>query len=100
EFPEQTQIEIGDSRATQDVRPGVAEPDAGDRGKREGIEVRLSRTRPAQNLDVLLHLVGALRASGSVQGRSRSAYAERRSAVAAENPVELPTAEDGARNTR
>src|SRR5439155_752984 len=54
----------------------------------------------AQNLHVLLHLIGALRASGSVQGSSRSADAERRPAVAAENPVELPTAEDGARNAR
>ena len=65
-----------------------------------GIEVRLPRTRPAQNFGALLYLIGALRASGSVQGGSRCAYAERRSAVAAENPVELPTAEDGARDTR
>src|SRR2546426_209448 len=67
EIAEDAGVKVAQARAAKDVTAGVAVADGGDRHKRVWVEVGISSADTAQNRDIRFHLVGSLRAAGSIQ---------------------------------
>ena len=91
ELPEQTEVPVRGTRSTHGIKPGIAEPGAGDGHECQWIEVRLSATFSADDLHTGLHLISSLRAARHIQRCTTRGHGERSSTHDAEDIVHLPS---------